>query len=76
MADNPVEQTVVFIWTQLVNVFTLSATPIEAMKSAVTLFIVTFASNFIGLWFTIVLDVLFAFLFLFHFGRYLWGVYR
>lgn len=75
MAENPVEETAKFLYEQVVNAFTRSD-PVDGMKASATLFVITFASSLIGLWFTIVLDVLFAFLFMIHAGRYLWGEYR
>ena len=53
-----------------------SADPVDGMKASGLLFIITFASNFVGLWATIVLDILFGFLFLVHLARYLYGRFR
>ena len=75
MADNQIEATYEFIRDQLVNSMTRSD-PVDGMKASAILFAVTFSSNFIGLLFTIILDVFFATLFVIHLIRYLWGRFR
>ena len=72
---NPWRGTIDWILTLLLHAFG-QGTPEEGMKASAILFAVTFASNFVGLVFTIVLDILFAILFLFNLGRYLWGEMR
>lgn len=70
--QNPWAGTVEWLTTLLLNAFGRD-TPEAGMKASAILFAVTFASNFVGLVFTIVLDVLFAFLFAYNLGRYLWA---
>lgn len=72
MADNPWQETIDYIVTLLLQAFG-QGTPMEGMKASAILFAITFASNFIGLWFTIVLDILFAILFFVNLLRYIWG---
>lgn len=76
MSDqNPWSGTIQWLKTLLMNAFA-QGTPREGMEASAILFAITFASNAIGLWFTIVLDVLFAFLFAVNAGRYVWGELR
>lgn len=69
--QNPWAGTISWIKTLLLNAFG-QGTPEEGMEAAAILFIITFASNFVGLVFTIVLDILFAFLFMVNLVRYIW----
>lgn len=69
---NPLQGTIDWIVTLLLQAFG-QGTPEEGMKASAILFAITFASNAIGLWFTLILDVLFAILFLFNLLRYIWG---
>lgn len=69
---NPWQDTIDWIVQLIVHAFG-GGTPEEGMKASAILFAVTFASNAIGLWFTLILDVLFAILFVFNLLRYVWG---
>lgn len=69
--QNPWAGTIEWIKTLLLNAF-FQGTPREGMEASAILFAVTFASNAIGLWFTVVLDVLFAVLFFLNALRALW----
>jgi len=68
--QNPWAGTVSWVKTLLSNAFG-RGTPMEGMEASAILFIITFASNFIGLVFTIVLDILFAALFVYNLTRWL-----
>ncbi|MFP8891835.1 hypothetical protein ACLI4U_18995 (plasmid) [Natrialbaceae archaeon A-CW2] len=72
MASNPIQGTIEWIFKLILHAFG-RGTPEEGMRASAILFAVTFASNAIGFWFTIVLDILFFFLFLFNLARYVWG---
>lgn len=73
--QNPWSGTIEWLKTLLLNAFGFG-TPKEGMEASAILFAVTFASNFVGLVFTIVLDVLFAFLFLFNAARFAYEWWR
>ena len=75
MASNPWSGTIAWLRALLMHALG-RGTPVQGMKAAATLFVITFASNFIGLLFTIVLDIFFAILFLIHLGRYTVGRLR
>lgn len=70
--SSAIEDTIDYIAQLLLHAFA-QGTPEEGMRASAILFIITFASNAIGLWFTIVLDILFAFLFVVNAIRYVWG---
>ena len=72
MASNPWQDTIDWVTELLSHAFG-TGTPEEGMKASAILFAITFASNAIGLWFTIVLDVMFAILFAYNLFRYVWG---
>lgn len=67
--QNPWSGTIAWLKTLLLNAF-FQGTPQEGMKASAILFAVTFASNFVGAVFTIVLDILFALLFVVNLLRY------
>ena len=71
MTDNPWVGTIRWIRRQFSHAIG-RGTPREGMRASAILFVITFASNFVGLFFTIVLDILLAFLFLFNLSRFLW----
>lgn len=71
MSDNPVEGLFGWLADLILHAFFIG-TPEEGMRASAILFIASFASNAIGLVFTIILDVLFATLFVIHLFRYLW----
>lgn len=74
MASNPIEGGAEYIFTLILHAFG-RGTPEEGMKASAILFAVTFATNAVGLVFTIVLDILFVVLFLFNLARFVWGEY-
>ena len=68
--QNPWSGTIEWVKTLILNAFA-QGTPREGMEASAILFAVTFASNFIGLVFTIILDILFAVLFFVNMSRYI-----
>lgn len=69
-SDNPWAGTIAWLQRLLLNAF-FQGTPAEGMRASAILFAITFASNFVGLLFTIVLDILFAGVFAINLLRYI-----